>query len=120
MKREFFPYYISRAVLSTLFAVVVVGSNWQALLLALFFFGLFLLYLHSGWFRIDLTYPLFPLRRDQRSELVQRKALIAGLVVGMFVYLAFFLARLSISAKPAIPLAIITYFLVQFALLRRT
>jgi hypothetical protein len=118
MKKEFLPYYISRAILSAVFAVIVWGFTWQALLFAIFIFGLFLLYLHSGWFRVDLTHPLFPLRRDQRGQLVQRKALIAALIVGVFTYLAFSLVLPALSANLALPLAIVTYFLVQFYLLR--
>lgn len=124
MKKEFLPYYFSRAIISVLFAVVMFRFTWQALLAALFLYGMFLLYLHSGWFKIDLTYPLFPLRRDQRSELIQRKALVATLVVGILASLAlpllFGLTGLGFLARNlAIPLAIFTYFSVQFFLLSR-
>lgn len=124
MKKEFLPYYLSRAVLSAVLAIAILEFTWQALLATLFFFGLFLLYLHSGWFKIDLTHPLFPIRRDQRAESVQRKALITALVIGLLSYLV--LPQLSaligvsfFSANLAIPLAVISYFLVQFVLLSR-
>ena len=35
MKREFLPYYISRAVLSLLFSLLVFGFSWKALLLSI-------------------------------------------------------------------------------------
>ena len=82
---------------------------------ALFAFGLFLFYLHSGWFRIDLTHPLFPLRRDQRAQLIQRKALIAALFVGVIVYMVQLLVANAVglpflTVTLAIPLAIVIYF----------
>ena len=43
MKKEFFPYYISRAILSIVFAALVMGLHWQAVILAFLFFGGFLL-----------------------------------------------------------------------------
>lgn len=125
MKKAFLPYYLSRIIISFLFAFAVWGGiTWQATLTALFFIGLFLLYLHSGWFRVDLTYPLFPLRRDQRAELVQRKAMVASLTVGIVFALElpslFGVTDLALSTKNlAIPLAIIAYFSVQFFLLSK-
>lgn len=59
MKKEFLPYYVSRAILSTAFSILVAGFSWNAALLATVFFGLFLLYLHSGWFSVDLGNPFF-------------------------------------------------------------
>jgi len=117
MKREFLPYYISRLILSSVFSVLVLGFNWKALILTLVFFGLFLLYLHSGWFRVDLTHPILPLRRDSRGELIQRKALILAIIVGFSLYLlsnGFGFAL--ISGNIAIAIAIIAYFASQFVL----
>ncbi len=124
MKKEYLPYYLSRMVLSAVFAVIVFGLSWQALIFALFVFALFLLYLHSGWFRIDLTHPLFPLRRDQRAQLIQRKALIVALLVGVIVYMVqLFVANAMglpfLTVNLAVPLAIVVYFLAQFVLLRQ-
>jgi len=117
MKREFLPYYISRLILSLAFSILVLGFHWKALILTLVFFGLFLLYLHSGWFRIDLTKPFWPLRRDSRGELIQRKALIFAVIVGFSVYLlsgAF--SSASISGNIAVAFAIFAYFASQFVL----
>ena len=38
MKKEYMPYYISRAILSSIFAVIIMGLNWKAALLAVVFF----------------------------------------------------------------------------------
>ena len=121
MKREFLPYYVSRFILSSIFGILMLGINWKALILTLVFFGLFLLYLHSGWFSVDLTNPLLPLRRDSRGQLIQRRALIILIVVGVFTY--FSLRQLSnifglsfISGNIAFAIAIIAYFTSQFLL----
>jgi hypothetical protein len=117
MKREFLPYYISRLILSFVFSLLVLGFHWKALILALVLFGLFLLYLHSGWFRVDLTNPLLPLRRDSRGKLIQRKALILAIIVGFALYLlsgAF--GFVLISGNIAIAIAIVAYFASQFLL----
>jgi len=123
MKKEFMPYYISRAVLSFSFALLVMGITWKAVLLAIIFFGLFLLYLHSGWFSIDLRYPLIPLRRDPRGQEIQRKALISSVVVGLLIYLTSSqlsgLIGLSLSGNFAFSIGIITYFVTQFILFAR-
>ena len=124
MKREFIPYYLSRAALSAIFAILVMGFTWKAVLAAIFLFGLFLLYLHSGWFQIDPSHPLTPLRRDERGRQIQRNALIAAITVGLLIYLigsqASHLFGWSLVAGPlALSLAIITYFIAQFILLAR-
>ncbi|MBN1451745.1 MAG: hypothetical protein JW963_12080 [Anaerolineales bacterium] len=117
MKREFLPYYISRLILSLAFSILVLGFHWKALILALVFFGLFLLYLHSGWFHVDLTNPFLPLRRDSRGELIQRKALILAIIVGFSLYLlSGALGFVLISGNLAISVAIVTYFASQFVL----
>lgn len=124
MKKDFLPFYISRAILSTAFAILVMGVNWMAALLAAVFFGLFLLYLHSGWFRVDLSHPFMPLRRDPHGQEVQRKALIASVIVGMLVYLIYpYLAGFigfSLSGNVALSIGIMTYFVTQFILFIRT
>ncbi|MGZ9235523.1 MAG: hypothetical protein ACXW4E_08365 [Anaerolineales bacterium] len=124
MKKEFLPFYISRAILSAAFAILVMGFQWTAILFAIILFGLFLLYLHSGWFSVDLRYPLTPLRRDDHGQAIQRKALIAALIVGMLVYLICpylpgFLG-FTLSGNVALSVGIITYFITQFVLFIRT
>jgi len=89
------------------------------------FFGLFLLYLHSGWFSIDLGNPLFPLRRDSHGQSIQRKALIASIVISLLLYI-FSMPLSSLMGIPlitgniALSVGIITYFIVQFTLFIRT
>ena len=78
MKQAFIPYYLSRSAISILFPLLVIGFKWSALPWMLLLFGGFLLYLHSGWFVVYFSRPLFPLRRDQHGLDIQRKALIAG------------------------------------------
>jgi hypothetical protein len=124
MKKAFVPYYVSRALLSVLFSLVVFGLSWKALLAAVVFFALFLLYLHSGWFCVDPSRPLTPLRRDERAKEAQRKALIAAVVVGMLLYVCLPLVNtrlgLSILSGPiSLSLGVLTYFVTQFILLAR-
>lgn len=123
MKTEYLPYYLSRAILSLLLAVVVFGLNWMAVGAAVVLFGLFLLYLHSGWYEIDLNYPFFPLRRDQRGRDVQRMALIAAVCTALLGGLAIkYLApilELALSQGLALPLAVLAYFMTQWILLAR-
>jgi hypothetical protein len=124
MKREFVPYYLSRAALSAIFALVVMGLNWKALLLAIVLFGLFLLYLHSGWFQVDPSRPLTPIRRDERGQQAQRKALIAAITVSLLIYLilpkAFALFGLALVVGPFVLMfGIVTYFVTQFILLAK-
>lgn len=124
MKKEFLPYYISRAALSVVFGMLVFGFSWRALLFAAIAFLLFLLYLHSGWFQIDQHSPWFPVRRDERAQQVQRKALIAAIMTGVVSYAILSLinqwyAFPAISSSLAISLAILAYFLTQFILLAR-
>ena len=124
MKREFLPFYVSRSVLSLGFAILVMGLNWKAIILATVLFGGFLLYLHSGWFRVDLRHPLMPLRRDQHGQEVQRRALIASIGVGLLIYLSSSslagLIGLPLPGDVALLSAIVTYFLTQFILFVRT
>lgn len=123
MKKEFFPYYVSRAVISSLFSVLVMGLTWKAVLLTVVFFGLFLLYLHSGWFSVDLTNPFFPLRRDPRGQEIQRKALIISIIAGLIIYLSaplfFGLAGFPLSGNFPLSAGIAAYFAAQFILFSR-
>ncbi len=80
IKREFLPYYLSRLVLSVLFAIVVLGFTWQAFALGGALFALFVWYLHSGWYRVQKESALFPLRRDAYGLEVQRKSLVAAIM----------------------------------------
>jgi hypothetical protein len=123
MNRQFIPYYVSRAVLSLAFSLLVLGFTWKAALLAAIVFALFLAYLHSGWFPVDPTQPLFPLRRDDRGREIQRKALIAALLAGVALFLLLMAGPIaggaSSAASLAIALAVIVYFVSQFVLLAR-
>ena len=123
MKTKYWPYYLSRALLSLAIAGLTLGLTWQAAILGVILFGLFLLYLHSGWFEVHPETPLTPLRRDARGKEIQRKALIAALVCGtILVVIAPYLPTALPSAEMrylALPAGIITYFGVQFFFLSR-
>ena len=125
MKKQFLPYYLSRAILSAVFAILIMGFTWKAALLTILFFSFFLLYLHSGWFTIDSENSLFPLRRDTRGRLVQRKALITAIVIALITYFSLFAIStgLGLTLLPgniALATAIIAYFATQFVLFSRT
>jgi hypothetical protein len=124
MKKQFLPYYISRAFLSAVFAIIVVGFNWKAIILTTLLFGFFLLYLHSGWFGIDSENPLFPIRRDTRGQLIQRKALIIAIVLGLVTYFSLSLLSIqpeliALSGSIAFTTAVIAYFTSQFVLFKK-
>lgn len=124
MRRELLPYYLSRAALSVVFAILVIGLTWKAALLAIVLFGGFLLYAHSGWFLVDPSHHLTPLRRDERARGIQRKALIAAVSEGILVYVvltqATDLLNLSVAiGSLSLSLGVITYFVTQFVLLSR-
>jgi hypothetical protein len=125
MKKEYIPYYLSRAILSIAFAFLVMGFTWKAALLAIILFGLFLLYLHSGWFQVDPSHPLIPLRRDERGRQVQRKALIAAVVAGSLAFILLgsplgLFHPVRVAGSLALTIGIIAYFVVQFILFART
>jgi sterol desaturase/sphingolipid hydroxylase (fatty acid hydroxylase superfamily) len=124
MKRQFIPFYVSRAVLGPVLAVAVLGFTWKAAALAACFFAFFLVYLHSGWFEVDSSRPWFPLRRDERGREIQRKALIAAIVSGVTIFVLLtvipFSASLTLAAGPlAMALGGGIYFATQFALFAR-
>lgn len=124
MRRDLLPYYLSRAALSIMFPILVGGISWSAALIALALFTMFILYAHSGWFRVDTSHPLTPIRRDERALLVQRKALIAAIAVAFVVYFASIyapssLAPILMNGRLVPALSVLTYFFTQFLLLAR-
>ncbi len=81
MNTAYLPYYVSRAVFVALFCFLQMGMTLQAGLAAVGLFILFVIYLHSGWFSVDLSNPIFPLRRDDLGLDIQRKSLIRAIWV---------------------------------------
>jgi hypothetical protein len=84
------------------------------------FFGLFLFYLHSGWFSIDLVNPFFPLRRDSHGQEIQRKALVASIIISLLLYtisipLSSLMGIPLITGNIALSIGIVAYFIAQFA-----
>lgn len=86
MKRELTLYYISQAVLSLLFATLMVGSGdfawWYGAIISVVMFAGFVYYAHSGHYLIDTSTPLAPLRRDPRARQVRDRALVMAVAVG--------------------------------------
>jgi hypothetical protein len=97
----------------------------MAFLMTFTFFGLFLLYLHSGWFSVDLSTPLYPLRRDLHGLMIQRKALIVAVIAGLLLYTIaglwpnLFGASL-ITGRISLSISIIVYFVAQLAFFFKT
>lgn len=121
MRKEYMPYYISRGILSLLFSMFALGTgSWMTLMWSLLLFGGFILYLHSGWFVIDLTNPWFPIRRDDRGKDTQRKALIAGVISSLLLFSVSSLSGVEALKHLALPIGIMTYFGVQFYLFSKT
>jgi hypothetical protein len=121
MKSELVPYYVSRGVLSVLIGVVLLlgGSPWWlALLVGVLMFAGFLWYAHSGFYLVDPSQPLTPLRRDARGKAIRDRAVVISVVLGAAVYLAVSLAALvlPLTLPPlslAVPAAVIAYFAVS-------
>ena len=117
MNRQYIPYYLSRGALSLAISFLVFGLFWKSFVISIFFFGLFLLYLHSGWFQVDLTNPIFPLRRDPRGYEIQRKALISSILTGVLLFI--FLTAIPLSTliySIIFIISILVYFGMQFVL----
>lgn len=98
--------------------------TWKAVFFFLQLFGLFVLYLYSGWFRVDPSHPLTPLRRDERGRQIQRMALIAAVVVGILLYVlslqASTLWGMPIVTGPlALSIGVLAYFTTQIVLFAR-
>lgn len=121
MKRELIPYYISRAILSALLGVFfVVGGQpwWAGLLVGSVTFAGFLWYAHSGFYLIDPSQPLTPLRRDARGMAIRDRAVVIAVVVGGVGFALLTLARLVVPLPPnlgtwALLAGVITYFVVS-------
>jgi len=124
MNKRFIPYYLARAALSAVLAVLVMGFTLKAAVFAAALFGMFLLYLHSGWFHVDPSHPLTPLRRDDRGQQIQRKALIAAVIVGLLTYVVLaagsgWSGLVGASGSVALALGVAAYFITQFILFAR-
>jgi hypothetical protein len=128
MKRELTVYYISRAVLSALLAVLLVGQGglawWSGVILGMLLYGGFLYYAHSGHYLIDPGTPLIPLRRDERAGWIRDRALAAAVAIGGMSFAALSLVGswlpVSVSlSSVALALGIVTYFGVSEWLLAR-
>ncbi len=87
--QRLWPYYMTRALMSLGFGIwaALALHTWMGgLLFGLLLFGGFLWYAHSGWYLIDLSTPLFPLRRDERGQSIRNQALVFAVAVGGIVF----------------------------------
>ena len=120
IKRAFLFYYLSRAVLSMPIAFLVMGVTWKAMIVGAVFWGMFVWYLHSGWFQLDKEHPVFPLRRDAYGREVQRKALImALLVVAIGFLLSSLPTPLPITNSVILAVGVAVFFLSEWYLFLR-
>ena len=120
MKITFLPFYISRAIIFALFCFGSMGLNIVAAAWAFGLFALSVFYLHSGWFSVDKSKPLTPLRRDHFALEVQRKSIIAAVLIALsfhFLQANFpvVISQYSFLDMNAIGLGVIVYFLAQFS-----
>ena len=106
MRRELVPYYVSRAMLAILFGYLVAtgGSVWVGLLLGVAMFAGFIWYAHSGWYLLELSTPLYPLRRDKRGEAIRDRALVVAVTAVLLFYVVF--ARIVGLFSLAVPVSI--------------
>ncbi len=127
MKKELSLYYITRAGISVLVGVLTSLSGrplWISLLTGLFTFGLFLWYAHSGYFLIDESTPLTPLRRDARGKVIRDRALLYAVVTGALIYGMIVLVEQTMGIAPevknlALLVGITAYFVISQALFAR-
>jgi O-antigen/teichoic acid export membrane protein len=120
MKTTFLPFYLSRAILSAVFTFGSMGFSIVAAAWALGLFGLCVFYLHSGWFSVDKSRPFTPMRRDQFALEVQRKSIIAAVLIALlFHYLQphfpGIISHFSILDMNAIGVGVAIYFIAQFS-----
>jgi hypothetical protein len=89
LNQRLLPYYITRALISVLFAVwtATILQTWLGGLIAgVLLFAGFLWYAHGGWYQLDLTTPFFPLRRDERGQAIRNQALVVAVAMGGIVF----------------------------------
>lgn len=97
------------------------GFNLIAAAWALSCFGFSVLYLHSGWFTVDKSRPFTPMRRDQFALEVQRKSIIAAVLISLlfhFLQTHFpgIISHYSFLEMNAIGVGVVIYFITQFSL----
>jgi hypothetical protein len=119
MKRELSLYYVSRALLSVLFASIFIFSGdltpAAGAGFALLLWAGFIYYAHSGHYVVEPSTPLTPLRRDARGQYVRDRSLLFAVVVGgvsfALLSLTGLVLTLPIMVGPvAMGCAILTYF----------
>lgn len=119
MIKELIPYYISRVVFAALLGWF--ASSEKGLLIGIlmggFLYAGFLWYAHSGRYLIDITTPLFPLRRDYRGNVIRDRALVTSVGVAGLLFFLFAILETIFSlgfqiGRIALITGIATYFIV--------
>ncbi len=98
-------YYISRALISLGFGVLMVLSGsplWAASLIAALALGWFLLAPHLGRYTVHPEFGVTALRRDERSQMINDKAARNAFVVTMLTLgaLSFYSANAALTPLP--------------------
>lgn len=127
MKRELIVYYITRLLISAVFALLVYLSGWPlwaCILTGSPMFILFLYYAHSGHYLVDPDHPFTPLRRDARGQAIRDRSLVWAVVIAGLLYTAIQLLGLFIETGVqlrtlVLPAAILVYFTMTWVLFRR-
>lgn len=116
---NFLPYLLTRAAFALILCWTGFGPTLAGAAAFLLLCGLFVLYLKSGWFRVDSSRPLAPLSRDERGQWAQYQALRWSVFIGCLACFAFdaLLPGLSLGTSAGhagFQIAILSYFAVQF------
>ena len=121
MKKELMPYYVSRAVLSTAFALAFIylgGVIWMGISLGVLSFAGFIWYAHSGHYLVDPSSPFTPLRRDARGKVIRDRAVVVAVAVGGVAFFLLFVARTLLGWQInldsiSLLIGVIAYFVVS-------
>jgi hypothetical protein len=121
LERALLPYYLSRALMSALLGLALAlggGAWWLGALIGALTYAGFLWYAHSGFYLVDTSRPLAPLRRDERGKAIRDRAAVAALAVGGVAFAALSLLGQTVSlplnaATWALLVGVIAYFVVS-------
>lgn len=127
MKKELSWYYISRTIISTLLAYLLIRAGWpiwSGVLIGLVTFVLFIWYAHSGYFLVDASKPLTPLKRDARARTIRDRSLLSAVVIGGVIYgILGLLGQITTLAPEiknlALVIGVIAYFVISQVLFAR-
>ncbi len=121
MAKNLLPYYLSRAVISVAFGLLLFVSGspaWKAILIGGLILGLFLLAPISGRYSVHPELGITALRRDERTQVINDKAarnafIFSMLAIGSIAVYSSLVGAMSISIevlKIVIALGALIYF----------